>query len=252
MKKALVTLNIVLTLSVVWAVSGLFSKQDKVIVRSKKIDRTNAGVSKKTESSEKIDVQLPAPDAAAEKIASLDVFNQLRSPFANTRMGRTDLTLLGTFKVGKLEGAVIRQQNRSRQVNPYLMQAMRMAGVGGAGRMGRGRFSSGTQRQLNILNQPLKHYIRLGETLSNGYTLIEVSRTKAVLVRGNDKLELELQDPSKNRTAVTRRAAPRMNANQQFQQAQMFMQGQMMRTMQQMQQQMNRGGGRSGGRGGRR
>jgi hypothetical protein len=233
---------------VVWSVSGILSKQEKVIVRSKKIDRTNAAAAKKAESSAKINVQLPTPEAAAEKTASLDVFNQIRSPFANTRMSSSSLTLLGTFKAGKLEGAIIRQQSRNRQFNPYLMQAMRMAGTGAAGGRRMGRFGGGMGRQFNAVNQPLKHYIRVGETLSNGYTLIEVSRTKAVLVRGNDKLELELQDPSKNRTAITRRAAPRMNANQQFQQAQMFMQGQMMRTMQQMQQQMNRGGGRSGGR----
>ena len=88
-------------------------------------------------------------------------------------------------------------------------------------------------------NTPAKQYVRLGETMANGYTLAEVTRTRAVLVRGNDKMELELQDPSKNRASRASRA-PRLNSTQQFQQAQMFMQSQMIRTLRDIQR--NSGG----------
>ena len=71
--------------------------------------------------------------------------------------------------------------------------------------------------------------------MNSGYVLVEVTRSRVVLERGNDKLELELQDPSKNRTAA-RQQQPRLNATQQFQQAQMFMQSQMIRTMREIQQ----------------
>ena len=80
-------------------------------------------------------------------------------------------------------------------------------------------------------NTPQKQYVRLGETMSNGYTLAEVTRQRAVLVRGNDKLELELQDPSKNRSVSVRR--PRMNSTQQYQQAQLFLQAEMIRAFRQ-------------------
>jgi hypothetical protein len=72
--------------------------------------------------------------------------------------------------------------------------------------------------------------------MNSGYVLVEVTRSRAVLERGNDKLELELQDPSKNRTAARQSQPQRLNATQQFQQAQMFMQSQMIRTMREIQQ----------------
>ena len=111
-------------------------------------------------------------------------------------------------------------------------------------------------RQLAGENQnptAIKQYVRVGDTLSNGYTLAEVTRTGATLIRGNDRLELELQDPSKNR-ANRNYQNRRANPTQQFQQAQMFMQGQMMRTMQQMQRtiQSNSGGGNRNRGGARR
>ncbi len=104
----------------------------------------------------------------------------------------------------------------------------------------------------------VKQYVRVGETLSNGYTLTEVTRTTATLTRGSDKMELELQDPSKNQT----KAATTTNNNnqrnsfmqqmQQMQQMQMMQNFQMMRMMrdssrnQNQNQSGNRGGSSSG------
>lgn len=183
--------------------------------------------------------QLPSLDSAVEKIIAADVFSNVRSPLANIRGSRGDMTLVGTFKMGEIEGAIIRQTNVQRQMNPFLMQAMMMSGnrgQGGGGNYTRWSAMGGNNRPSNV---PVKQYVRVGETMTNGYVLVEVSRTRAVLVRGNDKMELELQDPSKNRASGSRAAGPRLNATQQFQQAQMFMQSQMLRTLQNMQ----RGGG---------
>jgi len=208
---------------------------------------------------------LPDLETACDRIVAADIFNQVRSPLANVRGGRGDLVLMGTFKIGNLEGAIIQMKANNRQYNPFLAQAMRAQGAppgapsggmppGGAPGFGRNWTPQGPGGgNIGIAKQ----YVRVGETLSNGYMLVEISRTRAVLIRGNDKMELELQDPSKNRTSTTA-SAPKLNASQQLQQVQMTMQGQMMRTMMMMQQNMQngappgRGGNRGGSRGGRR
>ena len=75
-----------------------------------------------------------------------------------------------------------------------------------------------------------KQYVRLGETLANGYKLVEIHRNSVTLMRGSDKLELELVDASKN--APKRAGRPRrVNQNQVMQQ--------MMNTMQNMQRMQN-------------
>ena len=43
-----------------------------------------------------------------------------------------------------------------------------------------------------------KQYVRCGETTSNGYTLVSVTRTSATLTRGSEKVELVLLDASEN------------------------------------------------------
>ncbi len=173
---------------------------------------------------------LPELNDAVEKIIAADVFSNVRSPLANVRSGRNEMTLVGTFKAGSVEGAIIKQTGGNRQFNPFLMQAMRMSGE----MQGRNYTRWSAMGGGNRRNTPAKQYVRLGETMANGYTLAEVSRTRAVLVRGNDKMELELQDPSKNRTAG-RNNRQRLNSTQQFQQAQMFMQSQMIRTLRDIQ-----------------
>ena len=184
-------------------------------------------------------VALPPLDKAVEKAIAADIFSNVRSPLANVRTGRSDMTLVGTFKMGDMEGAIIRQTNATRQFNPFIAQAMRMAG-GPPGGGGPGGFRNGNYTQWSAMggrqrNTPVRQYVRVGETMSNGYVLAEVSRTRAVLIRGNDKIELDLQDPSKSRAAARSGGPPRLNATQQFQQAQMFMQSQMIRTLQSLQ-----------------
>ena len=85
-------------------------------------------------------------------------------------------------------------------------------------------------------------YVRLGETLSNGYKLVEVNRDSVLLTRGSDKLELELLDASKNTPQTAGRTNRRVNTGtqmlqtlQNMQRMQMFQNMQMMRMMRQNQ-----------------
>ena len=254
MRKLLVTINIILGAVLLWG----FSKN--IAAHTKKAGTAQLKLlplpkAAKTDSPKR---QTNAPlaniDESAKKIISHDVFNNVRSPLANVRNSRTQLTLVGIFRCGKTEGAIIRQNNRNRQFNPYLAQMMMQGGMmnrpGGMmnrpGGMGGNRFTSWSQ-VAGRNSGAEKQYIKVGETLSNGYTLAEVTRTGATLIRGNDRIELELQDPSKNRNSGRSYSGnrPGLNSTQQFQQAQIIMQGQMMRTMQQMQQTIrnNQGGG---------
>ena len=112
--------------------------------------------------------------------------------------------------------------------------------------------------QTSNINKPIvyKQYVRLGETMSNGYKLAEiVDRNHVVLTRGSDRLELELVDPSINAKKTPARTRPpnqtqvmqqMLQSMQNMQRAQMMQGFQMMRmnqmNMQNMQNQQNQGG----------
>lgn len=238
MKKMLIFLNLILAgVLVIVVISTLAQKsrrQVAAIDRQRKENSRKAALNKSVKAPKNertaVDeqpVSLPAPDDAASMVVAHDVFNQVRSPLANTRMGRADMTLVGVIS-GR--AAIIRSNTRQRQFNPYLVQAQMMS----ANMSGRG-FHRWSQMSGRGNSGPAQQYVKLGETMSNGYALTEVTRSRAVLVRGNDKIELDLQVPSKNRTAARQRPQ-RLNQAQQFQQAQMYMQSQMIRTMREIQQ----------------
>lgn len=262
MRKLLITINIVLGAILLWGFSKNIAAQTKKSGAAGQLKLLPLPKAAKTDSAKRqTNAKLADIDESAKKIISHDVFNNVRSPLANVRNSRTQLTLVGIFRCGKTEGAIIRQNNRNRQFNPYLAQMMMHSGMmnrpGGMGNggMGGNRFTRWSQ-VAGRTSGAEKQYVKVGETLSNGYTLAEVTRTGATLIRGNDRIELELQDPSKNRNSGNYNNNRRsMNPTQQFQQAQMIMQGQMMRTMQQMQRsiQSNQGNRNYGGnRGGAR
>ncbi|MBR7130949.1 MAG: hypothetical protein IKC82_03040 [Lentisphaeria bacterium] len=236
MKKALIIFNLVLAAVVAVIVFNNLTHRPVAVKKVAAKTAVKSSSKRQSVSADKVKeeaksgAKLLAPDAAAAKIVEKDVFNQIRSPLAYTRTGRSEMTLVGVID-GK--AAIIKTNTRQRQYNPFLAQAMRMSS-GMTGRGG-GRFTQWSQISGNRNNGPVQQYVRIGETMSSGYVLSEVSRSRAVLVRGNDKVELELQDPSKNR-AQARRAGIRLNSTQQFQQAQMFMQSQMIRTMREIQQ----------------
>ena len=206
------------------------------------------------------------------------------------------MTLVGTFKIGKSQGAVILQKTQSRNfpfmpfggmMNQGGFQQRRMgigrSGFGGGsgnagmnsgdgGRSARrviggsrsiqaNRNAQGVVQpgQNNNSNKPVvyKQYVRLGETMANGYKLTEIDRNRVVLTRGSDKLELELVDASTNAkkpAARTRQPSQTqvmqqmLRSMQNMQRAQMMQGFQMMRMNQQTMQNMQnqQGGGRGG------
>lgn len=235
MKKLLISTNLILAAVIAIVVLGnLTTRLQLKNNAGKKSAASSVKVEKKSAATQKeaVPTLLADPDTAAAKVIDLDVFNQIRSPFANTRMGRSEMSLVGVIMGGKVPAAIIKNNARNRQYNPYLMQAQFMA----ANMSGNRNQFTQWSRMSGRNTGPAQQYVRQGETMSNGYTLAEVSRTRVVLVRGNDKMELDLQNPSKNRASGSSSGGPRLNATQQFQQAQMFMQSQMIRTMREIQQ----------------
>ena len=197
-------------------------------------------------------------DEQKTAIIDTDIFNSERTPNAvfGRANSRVELALVGTIEAGKYRAAVILQRTNSRQINPF----MRMmwggpggpgGGPGGFGGRGR-RFNMGMGlNNMNNRNNPamVKQYVRIGETMPNGYKLTTLTRTRATLTRGGDKMELELQVPSKNQNAARRSGPQRLNVNQQLQQAQLQTQQMMVRALMDMRN-SGGGGGRGGNRGG--
>jgi hypothetical protein len=246
-------------------------------------------------------------DQQIQSILTANILNPDRSPNTGARAQnrRVQLSLVGTFKIGKSEGAIIRVKgaaapNRFMQMGGGMfgMPGMGvMPGMGGmpggtaaapagnnnqnnaasgprvnAGRSeGRGGMMSGADSRVRFTSMfrqmagdeedtdsattGTKQYVKVGETLASGHTLVEVQRFKVILSRGGSKTELLLEDPSKNQ--VRRSSARRLSAGQQFMQNSLNSQRQMMQMMQRMSwgmsramQNLNRSGG-SGGSGGR-
>ncbi len=248
MKKILISVNLILAgIVVILVISNLTLKVDRQIDSGRQRKSSTREVREKSgvPAAAETPAVLPAPDEALATIVAHDVFNPIRSPLANTRIGRSEMTLVGVVD-GR--AAIIKNNTRQQQFNPYLAQAQRMAAAMGGGQGGgASRFTQWSQLSGRRSNAPAQQYVRVGQTMSNGYTLTAVTRTKAILERGNDKLELDLQLPSKNRAAA--RAPQRLNTAQQFQQAQMFMQSQMIRTMRDIQRQSTRQSAPASGRG---
>lgn len=290
MKSILIVLNLLLAAAVVWNGLRLFGnvlkenpKTSFTVKKRKPAAGPGASV-KKTESS----AAEPAVLTGAEKIKLIteqNIFDQERCP--NTMFGgntRVELTLVGTFRAGSMVGAVILQKSNNRNQFPSFgmmnpngqQQGPRRMGIGPV--PGNQQEQSGTRRQrggaqsiqanrnaqgavqpgaANTANQTqtaFKQYVRLGETLANGYKLVEVERSRVVLTRGSDKLELELADASKNAPQSGRGRRSNVNQTQIMQQMLRSMQNmqrmQMMQNFEMMrmnrQNQQNQPGGRSG------
>ena len=185
-------------------------------------------------------VQTPAAEQESV-IVNNNLFSYYRNPNAQTgRGGRVQLTLVGVIEAGERKGAVILQKGGNQQRNFPFRPGMGGMGMGGMG-------NNNIPQQIQ---QAPQQYVRLGETLSNGYTLIEVTRTSATLARsGGGKMVLELQEASKNQPQAARRATnqnPIVQQMQRMQQMQMVQNMQMMRMMRQSMQQ-NRNNNNSGG-----
>lgn len=293
MKFVLVAVNLLLALWLLASVGSRFSRgsSGKEAFSVKKSDP-----GKKTAGAVGVAVKKAPVESIDSLVATIidnNIFNPDRCPnavFGRGRSSRVELSLVGTFEIGTRKGAIILQKTSTNDRNNFrsMMMGGMMGGPGGemggppgmqdqqqggaqrsaSSRQGAGRtrFSGmGTRNSGNTsgaaadstATASVKQYVRVGETLSNGYTLSEVTRTTATLTRGSDKMELELQDPSKNQTkaaaTTNTRSNPVLDQLQQMQQMQMMQNFQMMRMMrdsssrnQNQNQSGNRGGSSSG------
>lgn len=301
MKSPLILLNCLLAAGVCFAfVSNIrnLSKEEQVVP----VKRTRKVIAPARTNTEPAAPPL-TPEQQVQNILTANILNPDRSPNtgARGRNRRVQLSLVGTFKIGKSEGAIIRvrgavAQNRFMQMGGGMFGMPGMPGMAAPGAQnaqnntqnaagprinsgrseGRGgmmsgddnrmRFTSmfrqmsGEEEDVDSATTGTKQYVKVGETLASGHTLVEVQRFKVILSRGGTKTELLLEDPSKNQ--VRRSYSRRMSAGQRFMQNSLNTQRQMMQMMQRMSWGMNRAmynlnrsinsGGGNGGRGGGR
>ena len=301
MKSILIILNVLLGCAVLWGGVNFFRN----LVPSR--PKTAFTVKKRKEHPQKLKIERFQPkqaarpaaddDALIKRIVEQNIFNPDRCPNAGVWGGnaRVDMTLVGTFKIGNSQGAVILQKTQNRNF-PFMPFGGMMGPGGGPGggmmqrRMGIGRGGNGDQMRqnggdrggrrtiggmrsiqanrnaqgivlpgqnnTNTKNVTYKQYVRLGETMANGYKLTEIAKNRVVLTRGSDRLELELVDPSANAKKTPARTRPpnqtqvmqqMLQSMQNMQRAQMMQGFQMMRMNQMNQMNQQNQGGRGGG-----
>jgi len=140
-----------------------------------------------------------------EFIKSKNIFDSNRCTTANV-MGRNnsqkqlDMNLVGVFKLGESEGAIILQKAKRQNQMPRPGQPP--------------NFQGNNNTKKTVDNSVYKQYVLLGETLSNGYKLQSVTRMTATLTKGSETLELSLLDPSKNQTGAISSGKTSGNENQ--------------------------------------
>lgn len=285
MKIFLIILNVIL------AAAAVFGTVENLRRTAAKNVEDDLKVKKKKEQKKVVSAQTAnavqqgeSTENMIKRITENNLFYTGRSPNAHIRGNqRVTLTLVGTFSIGKVSGAIIKhniqQNNRTNRFGMWRMgrggmmnmnamnmggnmnqQAMNMpqrnvnAGRGGAGRGNtadnqrrntssagrsgssyRSRFAGGTSnaplppgtmpgmftgmnQSQSTAAQVHRQYVRIGETLSNGYTLVEVTRTTATLTRGSDKMELEIQESSKGLASARRRTTRKQSSQQILQQ----------------------------------
>ena len=273
MKTLLLAVNLLLAALVVWSAAkrfGAIAGEPQVEYTVKKTPRTKPSSPVKPQKIELPRNKIQDPVAT---LIEKNIFDQDRCPNANVPGGRNtrvELSLVGTFTVGSSAGAIILQKTSAGNRNfwnfmggfpggpggPAGGRQMGIANQGGSNRNGprgsnqngpRGRRAPGgrnrtgnTRTAQGIDNRTqgnvvYKQYVRLGETLSNGYTLTEVNFNKVTLRRGSDKLELELLDASQNAPQTAQNQNRRTSRGNQFMQIMQNMQRmQFMQNMQMM------------------
>ena len=313
MKMFLIILNVILAGAAVFGtVENIRRTMAKNASEDLKVKKKRSQSGKAAAKTDKQEVrQQASTEEMIKKITENNLFYSGRSPNAHMRGNqRVTLTLVGTFTIGKVSGAIIKhnvQQNnrtnafgmwrmgRSGMMNMNNMNNMNMpvgnmpqrnvnagrnrsgntagsqggtALSGSGGGSYRNRFAgrnnaplppgtmpgmfTGMNQSQSTAAQTHRQYVRIGETLSNGYTLVEVTRTTATLTRGSDKMELEIQESSKGLSSARRNVRRNQTSQQILQQGMQQMQNILRQQgMQQnfmMRQMMNQNNNNSGGR----
>ena len=313
MKLFLIILNVILAGAAVFGtVENIRRTMAKNASDDLKVKKKSSQTKKDTARADKQEGQVqPNTEEMIKKITENNLFYSGRSPNAHMRGNqRVTLTLVGTFTIGKVSGAIIKhnvqQNNRTnafgmwrmgrggmmnmnnmnnmnmpmgnmpqRNVNAGRNRSGNTAGSqgrsalsGSGGGSSRNRFAGRNTAQLppgampgmftgmnqsqSTAAQNHRQYVRIGETLSNGYTLVEVTRTTATLTRGSDKMELEIQESSKGLTSgrrnTRRNQTPQQILQQGMQQMQNILRQQGMQQNFMMRQMMNQNNNNSGSR----
>ena len=222
MKAVLIALNCLFALGITWGILSDLGKpsvdEDEYFIKRKPGKKTT--VRKTNTKKGAVASRGPAKRESAEIeqiIVEKNIFNPARCPNARVfgrRTGgnaRLNLTLVGTFTIDNVSGAIIlqrqqAQQNRMMMMNqPWMMGRAMMMNQNNNNRF-RQRFMPGMfpgmqNNNNNNNNQPAvvyKQYVRVGEVMANGYKLESVTRTSAVLTKGSERMELTIVEASQN------------------------------------------------------
>ncbi len=209
MKIFLTLLNIALIGIVIWRASGFFKssgEEEFTVGRDRAVS---------TETATRVTAPAATPMSISEAgtlVTRYNLFNLTRCPDAVAGRGasRPQMTLLGIYKIGNSQGAIIQQRAQQQ----------------------RGPVRAGTNQQ-----QAEKLYFQVGEVMNNGYTVAAIDSGKVTLSRSGSTLELQLETAGRNINTTGQTQTNRQPNAQQIQQ--MMMMGQM-RMMGQMMQQQNR------------
>ena len=285
MKMFLIILNIILAgIAVFGTVENIRRKVGEKTASDLKVKKKKIQPGRNTDTGKQTTPETEiSTEEMIKKITENNLFYSGRSPNAHMRGNqRVTLTLVGTFTIGKVSGAIIKhnvqQNNRTNAFGMWRMgrngmmnapgnnmnmqmgnmpqrnvnsgrnssnagngNQRRNSQISGSGSSYRNRFGSrnnnvplppgvmpgmftGMNQSQSTAAQNHRQYVRIGETLSNGYTLVEVTRTTATLTRGSDKMELEIQESSKGLSSARRNVRRNQTSQQILQQGMQQMQ----------------------------
>ena len=191
MKILLIILNLLLAGGSAWqAFSLLAGGSDEITITTKDRSRRNTVKTDQTDSPE------TGRDIShvLSGIAMQNIFDTARCPEVLTGGGSSALVLIGVYRMGPLQGAIFQQRTIQQRRN----------------------WMGGPNRNTQQVKQlPPKRFLKLGETLENGYTLTAVFDDHIVLSRSGSTMELYIQRASTNlpssiaaRNAAARRSRP--------------------------------------------
>ncbi len=209
MKILLILFNLLLVGGIGWQAVSLLNDDEPTITTKTRTRRAETKVVPAAENA------APDFDAVLATIAGQNIFDSSRCPEMMSG-GSSALVLLGIYRMGDLQGAIFQQRQQRQQRN-----------------FRAGPWNNNRNNQ-NTKQVPLKRFLKVGESLENGYTLEAVYDNYVVLSRSGSTMELHLQRASTNlpsSIAARNQAAARRQPN-----AQQMQTGMMMRQVQLMEQ----------------
>ena len=238
MKHLFFVINVILAIALLGAVAGntVLKKDQNAVEYSVKKASPQKSTAAKTSAKRSAQTTLADQEST---IVKKNIFNPSRNPNpqqAARTVNQSQMALVGVCMVGDTKGAVILQRTRNnRPFGPGMRPGQNWNNQNNWNN--RNNWNNWNNR--NQQQQAVQQYVRIGEKLSNGYVLTEVTRTGAVLTLNGARMELKLQEPSKNQTQTARRTGRAPTAQQQMlmmQRMQMMQNMQMMRMIRQGQQ----------------